>query len=92
MSFWAIVAKSLRQHWLSSVLAIISISLGVAIMVGVFSLREQTHQNFTRVGLGVDAILGPKGSPLQVVLNGLYHLEDMPGKISWKYYLIQLAD
>ena len=86
MSMWAIVLRSLRRHWLSSFLAMISIALGVALMVGVFSLREQTYRNFTRVGLGVDAILGPKGSPLQVVLNGLYHLEDMPGKVSWTYY------
>ena len=86
MSLWAIVLRSLRQHWLSSMLAVMSITLGVALLVGVFSLREQTYRNFTRVGLGVDAILGPKGSPLQVVLNGLYHLEDMPGKVSWQYY------
>jgi putative ABC transport system permease protein len=86
VSFWAIVRKSLRQHWLSSLLAITAISLGIALLVSVFSLREQTYRNFMRVGMGVDAILGPKGSPLQVVLNGLYHLEDMPGKVSWNYY------
>jgi putative ABC transport system permease protein len=71
---------------LSSLLAIISIALGISLLVGVLSLREQTYHNFTRVGLGVDAILGPKGSPLQIVLNGLYHLEDMPGKVKWTYY------
>ena len=86
MSLWAMILRSLRQHFLSTFLAVISIALGVALLVGVLSLREQTHRNFIRVGLGVDAILGPKGSPLQVVLNGLYHLEDMPGKISWTYY------
>jgi len=86
MSLWTIVLKSLRQHWLSSILAAVSIALGVSLLVGVLSLREQTYRNFTRVGLGLDAILGPKGSPLQVVLNGLYHLEDMPGKVKWSYY------
>jgi len=86
VSFWKIVLKSLRQHWLSSSLAIVAIALGISLLVCVSSLREQTYRNFTRVGLGVDAILGPKGSPLQVVLNGLYHLEDMPGKIRWNYY------
>ena len=86
MSLWAIVVKSLRQHWLSSLLAVAAIGLGASLLTAVFSLREQTYRNFTRVGLGVDAILGPKGSPLQVVLNGLYHLEDMPGKVTWAYY------
>jgi putative ABC transport system permease protein len=34
----------------------------------------------------VDAILAPKGSPLQIVLNAIYHREDMPGKIKWTYF------
>ena len=37
-------------------------------------------------------ILGPKGSPLQIVLNGLYHMDEMPGKIKWTYYQKVLAD
>ncbi len=86
MKLPTLVVKSLRQHALSSALAVVSIALGVALLVSVASLREQTHRNFTQEGLGVDAILGPKGSPLQIVLNSLYHLEEMPGKVKWTYY------
>ncbi len=86
MKFRQIVLKSLCHHWLSTALAIVSIALGVALLDSVVSLREQTHRNFTQEGLGVDAILGPKGSPLQIVLNALYHLEEMPGKVKWTYY------
>jgi putative ABC transport system permease protein len=91
MSIWRIILKSLRQHLLSTLLAILSIAMGIALMVSVVSLREQAHISFTRVGLGVDAVLGPKGSPLQIVLNALYHLETMPGKIKWPYYKKVLA-
>ena len=86
MTFLQIVRRSLLRHWLSTALAIVSIALGVALLDAVVSLREQTHRNFTQEGLGVDAVLGPKGSPLQIVLNALYHLEEMPGKIKWTYY------
>lgn len=86
MSFWKIVWRSLKQHRFSSVLAALSMAIGMALLVAVYSLKEQTHNTFTQVGLGVDAILGPKGSPLQIVLNALYHLEDMPGKIKWAYF------
>jgi len=92
MSLWRIILKSLRQHWLSTGMAIASIGLGVALLVSVVSLREQAHRNFTQVGLGVDAVLGPKGSPLQIVLNAVYHLEEMPGKIPWTYYQKVLKD
>jgi len=86
MSIWQIIIKNFRQHLLSTLLAIFSIAMGIALMSSVVSLREQAHKNFTQVGLGVDAVLGPKGSPLQIVLNSLYHLETMPGKIRWPYY------
>ncbi|MBI3988726.1 MAG: ABC transporter permease [candidate division NC10 bacterium] len=86
MSFWRIVLRSLKHHRFSTGLAAISIAMGIALLVAVYSFKEQTHQTFTQVGLGVDAILGPKGSPLQIVLNALYHLEDMPGKIPWTYF------
>ncbi len=84
MSFFSLVLKSLRQHAFSTLATIISIALGVCLMTAVVSLRNQTHQHFSRIGLGVDAVLGPKGSPLQIVLNAVYHLEEMPGKIPWK--------
>ena len=86
MSFWRIVLRSLRHHRFSSGLAVISIAMGIALLIAVYSFKEQTHNTFTQVGLGVDAILAPKGSPLQIVLNALYHLEEMPGKIKWSYF------
>ena len=86
MSLWRMVLKSLRQHGLSTAFAIANIGLGVALLLAVISLREQAHDNFTQTGLGVDAVLGPKGSPLQIVLNAVYHMEEMPGKIKWTYY------
>ena len=53
MSFWRIVLKSLWRHRLSSLLAVVSIALGVALLVAVVSLREQTHRNFIQEGLSV---------------------------------------
>ena len=92
MSLWRIVLKSLRQHSLSTGFAVVNIALGVSLLIAVVSLREQAHENLTRTNVGVDAILGPKGSPLTIVLNGLYHMDEMPGKIKWTYYQKVLAD
>ncbi len=86
MSFWKIVLKSLKHHRFSNGLAAISIAMGIALLVAVYSFKEQSQKTFTEAGLGIDAILGPKGSPLQIVLNAVYHLEDMPGKIKWSYF------
>ena len=86
MSFWKIVFKSLRHHRFSNSLAAFSIATGIALLVAVYSFKEQSQNTFSQAGIGVDAILAPKGSPLQIVLNAIYHLEDMPGKIKWNYF------
>jgi putative ABC transport system permease protein len=86
LSFWKIVFKSLKHHRFSNSLAAFSIAMGIALLVAVYSLKEQSQNTFTQAGIGVDAILAPKGSPLQIVLNAVYHLEDMPGKIKWNYF------
>ena len=86
MSFMHILFHNIRRHRFSTILALISITLGVGLLTAVVSFREQSHRQFMTEGIGVDAILGPKGSPLQIALNALYHLEEMPGKIKWTYY------
>jgi putative ABC transport system permease protein len=77
---------NIRRHRFSTFLALISITLGIGLLTAVVSFREQSHRHFVTEGIGVDAILGPKGSPLQIALNALYHLEEMPGRIKWSYY------
>ena len=76
MSFWKIVFKNLRHHRFSNSLAAFSIATGIALLVAVYSFKEQSQNTFSQAGIGVDAILAPKGSPLQIVLNAIYHLED----------------
>ncbi|MCE5324663.1 ABC transporter permease [bacterium] len=86
MSFWHILLHNIRRHRFSTILALISITLGIGLLTAVVSFREQSHHHFITEGVGVDAILGPKGSPLQIAMNAMYHLEEMPGKIKWSYY------
>jgi putative ABC transport system permease protein len=86
MSFWQILIRNIRRHRLAAGLALLSTMLGVGLLMAVVSFREQSHRQFLTEGLGVDAILGPKGSPLQIVMNALYHLDEMPGTVKWSYY------
>lgn len=86
MNFFQIVLKSLIRHRNSTLLAAFSIAAGAALLTATFSLSSQAEKAFAADNLGVDAVLGPKGSPLQITLNALFHLEEMPGKIKWTYY------
>lgn len=80
------VRRSLRQHVLSSCVTILSVALATGLVMSVFSIRKQTHDAFTSSSSGFDAVLGARGSKLQLVLNSVFHLETSPGNIPWSSY------
>lgn len=81
-----IVWRSLRQHALSSVVTILSAALASGLVMGVFTVAEQSNRAFTGGDVGYDAVVGAKGSELQLVLNTVFHLETSPGNIPWSVY------
>jgi putative ABC transport system permease protein len=81
-----LVRRSLRQHLLSTVVTMVSIALAVGLSMSIFNVHAQAHKAFTGGQTGFDAVLGAKGSHLQLVLNAVFHLETSPGNIAWKYY------
>lgn len=80
------VQRSLQQHALSSMITAVSMALGVGLVMSVFAVNEQTRNAFTGGKVGFDAVLGARGSKLQLVLNAVFHLETSPGNIPWKLY------
>ncbi|NUN98184.1 MAG: ABC transporter permease [Candidatus Omnitrophica bacterium] len=83
---YLIVRRSLRRHALSTTVTAASVALASGLVMAVFSIADQTRTAFTGGKIGYDAILGARGSPLQLVLNTVYHLETSPGNIPWKLY------
>ena len=81
-----IVKKSLLQHKLSTAITILSVALAAGLVMSVFSIRDQANYAFTGGPVGFDAVLGARGSQLQLVLNTVFHLETSPGNIPWSLY------
>jgi putative ABC transport system permease protein len=73
--------KSLQQHALSTWIAAASIALAGGLLMSVWVLRAQAENTFANSNCGFDAVLGPRGSQLQLVLNSIFHLEASPGTI-----------
>src|ERR1700691_1975198 len=82
MTLPLIVLKSLRQHALSTIVTALSIALAGGLLMSVWVVKEQSQRTFTQVNTGFDAVLGARGSPLQLVLNAIFHLEASPGNVS----------
>jgi putative ABC transport system permease protein len=55
-------------------------------MMAVYAVKEQSRDAFIMKNVGFDAVIGAKGSPMQLVLNSLYHVEKSPGNIPWSMY------
>ncbi|MCB9913538.1 MAG: ABC transporter permease [Planctomycetes bacterium] len=87
-----IVRKSLRQHALSSAVTVASVALAAGLVMAVFAVARQSRLAFAGGSLGYDAVLGARGSELQLVLNTVFHLETSPGNLPWSTYEAIAAD
>jgi putative ABC transport system permease protein len=81
-----IVSRSLRQHALSTLVTVASVALACGLVMAVFAVRKQANDAFIASSVGYDAVLGARGSQLQLVLNTVFHLETSPGNIPWSLY------
>ncbi|HWC61321.1 MAG TPA: FtsX-like permease family protein [Verrucomicrobiae bacterium] len=87
MTIGRIVLKSLRQHALSTWVTAFSIALAGGLLMSVWVVKQQSQATFTGVNAGFDAVLGARGSKLQLVLNAIFHLEASPGNLAWSDFL-----
>ncbi len=81
-----LVKRSMKQHALSTAITVISVALATGLTMAVFSIQHQTRGAFTGGQAGFDAVLGARGSQLQLVLNAVFQLETSPGNIPWSLY------
>jgi putative ABC transport system permease protein len=72
---------------LSTIITALSIALAGGLLMSVWTVKEQSRATFTGVNGGFDAVLGARGSKLQLVLNAIFHLEASPGNLAWPDYL-----
>jgi putative ABC transport system permease protein len=81
-----IVRRSLRQHAVSTSITAASLALASGLVMAIFSIQRQSYDAFTGGSTGFDAVLGARGSQLQLVLNAVFQLETSPGNIPWEMY------
>lgn len=78
------LSLSWRYLWarpLASALNLLLLSLGLAAVTLVLLVRTQLDRAFERDLAGIDAVVGAKGSPLQLILSGVFHIDVPPGNI-----------
>lgn len=81
-----IVLRSLRHHAAATAITAGAAALGCGLVISVIAIDRQARAAFQMTDSGIDAVLGARGSKLQLVLNAVFHLETSPGNLPWSEY------
>jgi len=82
----SIILRNLRRRKLATALTTLSIALGVSLFASIGSLREASQTGFERSASICDIVVGAKGSPMQLVMNSMYHIGQSPGLLPFDAY------
>lgn len=93
MNLLQLVIKQMRQRALSTWLTLLSVVLGVSLADSIMIMRRESQNLFAQTDYGYDILIGPpKGSPLQLTLNTVYHMDTSPGVIPFGIYADMIHD
>jgi hypothetical protein len=81
MNLWSLTIASLRKRALNSLLNILLLSLGIATIVTLLLVSTQLEDNLYENAEGVDAVVGASGSPVQIILSSVFHMDAPTGNI-----------
>jgi len=74
----------LRARALNTLLNVVLLAFGVATITLLLLTMHQLQERMGRDALGIDLVAGAKGSPLQIILAAIYHLDIPTGNIALK--------
>lgn len=81
MNIISIAHRYLWSRPLATALNLLLLALGLASITLVVLVAEQMDRAFERDLAGIDLVVGAKGSPLQLILAGVFHIDVPPGNI-----------
>jgi len=78
------IAFAWRYLWsrpLAATLNLLLLSLGLASVTFLLLVSHQISRAFERDLAGIDVVVGAKGSPMQLILSGVFHLDVPTGNV-----------
>lgn len=74
--------KNISYKPSSSLLSVVFFALGVGLIALLLLVNRQIEDKFEKNQAGIDLVLGAKGSPLQLILCSMYHIDNPTGNIA----------
>ncbi len=80
------LAYAWRYLWarpMGALLNVLLLTLGLASISFLLLVSHHLERAFDRDLAGIDVVVGAKGSPMQLILAGVLHLDVPPGNVNW---------
>ena len=84
MNIFKLAWKNLISKPLAMLLSLMLFGLGVGLVVFLLLLNKQVENNFENNLAKIDCVIGAKGSPMQMILCNMYHIDSPTGNIPVK--------
>jgi len=81
MNLLSLVWNYLKAKPLNTVLNIFLLALGIAVITILLLFNKQLEQKISENSKGIDLVVGAKGSPLQLILCNIFHIDFPTGNI-----------
>ena len=81
MNGFTLSLRYLRHGLFGTVLNIVTFASGMAVMVALLLLHAQWENEFEKNLRGIDLVVSGKGSPIQIILSTVFHLDVPTGNI-----------
>ena len=76
--------RNLLSSPLNTTLSILLMTLGIGMISLILLINAEVNQQVERNLKGIDMVVGAKGSPLQLILSSVYHIDNPTGNIPLK--------
>jgi putative ABC transport system permease protein len=84
MTIFQLAWRNIIKHPLNLLMSIILFGLGVGLISFLLLFNTQLKDKFDKNLAGIDLVVGAKGSPLQMILCSMYHIDNPTGNLSIK--------
>src|SRR5688572_2129769 len=84
MNIFLIVWSYLKSKPLNTVLNIVLLALGITVITVLLLFNKQLDEKISSNAKGIDLVVGAKGSPLQLILCNIFHIDFPTGNINLK--------
>jgi len=76
--------KSICNRWPTALLAVLAISMSVALILTVEKVRRDARNSFTQTVSGTDLIVGARSGAIQLLLYSVFRIGNATNNISWE--------